>query len=163
MTPDLNKAISTRRKNLNKIYNSKEWKNNVKEFTTGKTCEWCGSTEKLTAHHPYRESYKNGDYIDLHLSACVVLCFRCHYAVHHNLLLCGVCGKKYHRVGADMCRDCFNKLHPEIVEAKKKKEEEFKSLKKRLRDEEKERVKQWKKEHPQKLSPSATNAAHKKT
>lgn len=147
VSPEEN-AIKNRRKKLNSIYKSKEWRNAVKEFTSGKTCEWCGSTERLTAHHPYRESYKDGTYTDLHLSACVVLCNRCHYAVHHNLLLCGICSKRYHRVGADMCRDCFNERHPEIVKEKERRLEEAKALKKRLRDEEKARVKKWKAEHP---------------
>lgn len=140
-------AKINRRKKLKSIYQSKEWKNAVKEFTKGKKCSWCGSEEKLTAHHPYMESYKNGTYADLYLSACVVLCNRCHFAVHHSLLLCRVCGKKYHRLGADMCRDCFNREHPEIVEAKKKKEEEYKALQKKFRDEERDRAKKWKAEH----------------
>lgn len=104
--------------------------------------------EHTLAHHPYAASYKDGSYADLYLSSCMVLCFRCHYGVHHGLLLCKRCGKKYHRVGADMCRDCFNEMNPEIVEARKKRIEDTKALKKKLRDEEKERVKKWKKEHP---------------
>jgi len=146
--PDLNKAISNRRKNLKKTYASKEWKKNVKEFIAGKKCEWCGTTEKLLAHHPYLESYKDGNYGNLYFSGCIVLCTRCHFSLHKGLVLCKRCGLHYHSIGAESCRGCFNIAHPEIVEAKKKKVEETKALKKKLRDEEKERVKKWKKEHP---------------
>jgi len=43
-----------------------------------------------------------------------------------------------------MCRGCFEKAHPEIVEAKKKKADEKKALLKKLRDAEKQRYKNWK-------------------
>jgi len=143
--PDLNKAISNRRKNLKKTYASKEWKKNVKEFVKGKTCEWCGTTEKLLAHHPFLTSYKDGTYGDLYLSGCIVLCTRCHFALHKGLVLCKRCGKHYHLIGADCCRSCFMELHPEMVEAKKVKADEKKALLKKLRDAEKAKAKEWKK------------------
>jgi len=145
--PDLNKAISNRRKNLKKTYQSKEWKANVKAFIAGKKCEWCGTTEKLLAHHPYLESYKDGTYSDLYLSGCIVLCNRCHFSLHKGLTLCRKCKLHYHGVGADVCRICYLAEHPEIVEAKKKKEQEKKALLKKLRDEQKAKAKAWKKEH----------------
>ena len=142
--PDLVKAISNRRKNLKKTYSSKEWKANVKAFIAGKKCEWCGTTEKLLAHHPYLTSYSDGTYGDLYLSGCMVLCNRCHFSLHKGLVLCGKCREHYHLVGADCCRNCFVLAHPEIVEAKKKKEDEKKALLKSLRDKQKLDAKAWK-------------------
>jgi len=108
------RATKGRRKGLNRVWSTKEHKATVKAFCEGKTCQWCGSRDKLTAHHPYIESYK-GCYTDLELSGCFVLCNRCHFSLHKGLILCPVCKKHYHRVGAEMCKECFLKKHPEIV------------------------------------------------
>jgi negative regulator of sigma E activity len=34
------------------------------------------------------------------------------------LVLCQLCKKHYHRVGAEMCKECFFKAHPDIVKAR---------------------------------------------
>lgn len=145
-------ATSTRRKQLKKTYASKEWKNNVKEFISGKKCEWCGTKEKLLAHHPYLQSYSDGTYVDLYLSGCMVLCNRCHFALHKGLILCKRCGKKYHLVGADCCRDCFIAENPEITE-KKNNRKILLSLKKKLYSEAKAVEKSWYKRGAQLLMP----------
>jgi len=113
-------------------------------FERKKPCEWHLKTDRpievkvsTLPHHPYAESYKDGTYEDLYLSGCVVLCNSCHYAVHHGLLLCKRCGTRYHGVGADMCKSCWLELHPEMVEARKKKKEDMKILQKKLRDDSK--------------------------
>jgi hypothetical protein len=111
-----------------------------------KPCEWCGTKVNTLVHHGYLESYKDGSYLDLNMVGCVVLCGRCHYAIHNDLELCK-CGK-YTRRGNGMCRACFDKAHPDIRKAKDKKIADGKALQKRLRDEEKERVKQYKLDHP---------------
>ena len=145
--PDLNKAISNRRKNLQKIWSSKEWKEKKAIFL--KANPLCMMHRILgiavpasLPHHPYIESYK-GHYTDLELSGCVPYCNKCHFAVHHGLTLCMKCKEHYHRWDAGMCRKCFDKLHPEIVEQKKVKAEEKKALLKKLRDAEKQRYKNW--------------------
>ena len=112
-----------------------------------KPCSWCGSKISTLPHHPYSESYKNGTYTNLQMSGCVVVCNRCHYAIHHGLLLCKRCHTRYHGVGADFCKSCWLELHPEIVKARADAQEKQRLLKKRLRDEEKARVKKWKLEH----------------
>lgn len=108
-------------------------------FERKKPCEWCGTKISTLPHHPYIESYSDGTYTDLYLSGCMVLCIRCHYAVHHGLLLCKRCGSRYHGVGADMCKSCWLELHPEMVEARWKKKEDMKALQKKLRDDSKPR------------------------
>jgi hypothetical protein len=178
--------VSTRRKNLKKTYQSKEWELKSDEFLGRRKiifkgiirgeglqvgepgyllgeCEYWYERKKpcvlhlrvckvvkdgTLVHHPYAESYKDGSYSNFYFSACMVLCGSCHFAVHHNLQLCPVCGNKYHRLGSDMCRDCFNKLHPEIEAEKARYKYDMKALKKKLMDDEKARVKQWKLDHP---------------
>jgi len=112
-----NNRISSRKKKMRKTWQTKEWKDAVKEFTKGKVCQWCGGTSYLTAHHPYRNSYGNQTYLDLYLSGAIVLCRSCHFAIHHSLILCPVCKKHYMRLGADMCYGCFIIKHPEVAEA----------------------------------------------
>jgi hypothetical protein len=103
-----------RRKELSRIYRSKEWKDAVKSFITGKRCEWCGTTENLLAHHPDTDCYRSeGLYIDLILSRCVVLCRRCHFHLHHGRVLCTKCKEHYHGLEYDQCWHC---LSPDIKE-----------------------------------------------
>lgn len=113
------RAKKGRRKKLSSIWNQKEHKARVKAFCAGKVCAWCGSSEHLTAHHPYLESYK-GCYTDLELSGCIVLCSRCHFALHKGLVLCPVCGKRYYRVGGEMCKSCYLEAHPEVAAARER-------------------------------------------
>ncbi len=40
--------------------NSKEWKEKRAEFLKGKTCAWCGSSEKLCVHNPQAASCSPG-------------------------------------------------------------------------------------------------------
>lgn len=109
--------IKGRRNGLNRIWATKEHKAKVKAFCAGKTCQWCGTDQNLLAHHPFVESYK-GVYSDLELSGCIVLCTRCHFSLHKGYILCQVCKKHFHRPGAEMCKRCFLKKHPEIVQAR---------------------------------------------
>ncbi|MFA5715804.1 MAG: hypothetical protein WC998_08685, partial [Candidatus Paceibacterota bacterium] len=69
-------------------------------------------------HHPDPNSYKNGKYPDLDSCGCKVDCPACHYAHHHNLELCPVCGERYMVCGSDMCRTCHNEKHPEEKETR---------------------------------------------
>lgn len=69
-------------------------------------------------HHPDPNSYKNGKYPDLDSCGCKVDCPACHYAHHHNLELCPICGERYMKLGSDMCRTCYNEKHPEEKETR---------------------------------------------
>jgi hypothetical protein len=175
-------ATSNRRKNLNKVYASKEWEAacdkvlhrghiQIKGIIRGEGLQvgeagalWQESIELLQAkmpcewhlrktgqevrvgtlvHHAYIESYKDGTYLNLDLIDKDILCGSCHYAIHHDLDLCK-CGK-YMRRGAKQCKACFNLLHPEIQADKDRKKAESKALQKKLREDEKARVKAIKK------------------
>jgi hypothetical protein len=138
-SPD-NVRISNRKKKLRAIWRSPEWKKGVKEFVKDKKCQWCGSTTKLTAHHPH---YQRSDevYLDLYLSSCLVLCNRCHFSIHKGLQLCPVCGVHYMRVGADRCYHCFVLNNPDIAEKIQIKRESMKQLKKELTKKFRDRLK----------------------
>lgn len=142
-SPD-NRRISSRKKNLRKIWRTPEWKKGVKDFVAGKKCQWCGSTNRLTAHHPYYQS-ADSVYLDLYLSGCLVLCNRCHFAIHKGLQLCPDCGQHYMRLGAGTCYNCFVLNNPEVAERILIKKERDKRLKKELqkksRDKFKEKIK----------------------
>jgi len=117
---------SSRRKNLTKTWSGKEWKEKRLAFieSRGGKCEWCGSTERLTVHHPMRNSYGNTAYMDFFLSGCTLLCSRCHSALHAGRVICerehedGEVHYRWH--DAEMCSYCFLKLHPELKEQKKR-------------------------------------------
>jgi hypothetical protein len=135
--PDLNKAIKGRRKNLNKIWSGKEWKEKKAAFLLkNPECQMHKSVGKTVPatipHHPYRDSYK-GHYTDLELSGCVAYCNRCHFALHKGLRLCPICGEHYMRWDQERCRPCFEKAHPEVVEAQKKYKEDLKQRSKTQR------------------------------
>jgi len=134
VSPD-NIRIINRKKKLSKIWTTKEWKEKKTEFIKGKVCSWCGTTEKLLPHHPYMNSLKDGTYMDFYLSGCIVLCTRCHFALHHGKKLCPKCKEHYCSFDAEMCYPCYTKEHPEIELVKQKKKEEMKALRKKLNKE----------------------------
>ena len=122
-----NRRISNRRKNLDRVWSSAEWKaNKLKFLEKHPTCQMCGKKSEL-AHHPYIESYK-GMYTDLELSRCVPYCKRCHYAVHRGLKLCPMCGVRYCRWDNDLCRDCWEREHPEIKEQREAAKQKWKRI-----------------------------------
>lgn len=140
VSPD-NIRIINRKKKLSKIWTTKEWKEKKTEFIKGKVCSWCGTTEKLLPHHPYMNSLKDGTYMDFYLSGCIVLCTRCHFALHHGKKLCPKCKKHYCSFDAEMCYPCYTKEHPEIIEAREKTKRHFKELKKKRQKELREKFK----------------------
>jgi hypothetical protein len=118
------RRVNNRRKNLNKTWSGKAWKEARIGFieSHGGKCEWCGSSEHLTVHHPMRNSYGPDVYLDFALSECVLLCRSCHAALHNGRVLCtrehpdGLNHYKWH--DADMCGYCYLLEHPEIKEKK---------------------------------------------
>jgi len=141
-----------RRKNLNKLYNSAEWKKARKEFLDqhGYFCDWCGATKYLEIHHPMRNVYGTDLYTDFVASQCVVLCRSCHYATEHNRVLCPRCKEHYKFHDAEVCSYCYLKEHPEVKERvelnkvlKRKKQRE-------LRKKQRELIKKAKKKYERK-------------
>lgn len=106
----------TRRTRKGKVYQSKEWKEKVAAFIQGKKCEWCGSTEKLLAHHPYRDT-PDAIYQDLYLSGCIVLCNTCHFMFHRrHKKKCPVCHENWMDLDVEMCYTCHLKANPGLAE-----------------------------------------------
>ena len=109
------RRTKTRRTRKGTVYQSKAWKEKVKAFVTGKSCEWCGSTEKLLAHHPYRDT-PDAIYEDLYLSGCIVLCNTCHFMFHRrHKKKCPICHEHWMDLDVDRCYTCHLKAHPELV------------------------------------------------
>lgn len=145
------RATSSRRKSLKKTWTGKAWKEARAGFikSRGGTCEWCKSRERLTVHHPQRNSYGPEIYMDFALSECILLCARCHAALHAGRVICerehddGEIHYRWH--DAEMCGFCFLKLHPEIKiaaeKAKKEKQKRQREARKRASD----KAKAWKK------------------
>lgn len=115
----------TRRNNLRKKWSGKAWQEKRAGFikSRGGICEWCGSKDHLTVHHPQRNSYGDTVYMDFYLSGCILLCRKCHAALHAGRTLCEYPhedGENHYRWhDADKCSYCFLKEHPEIANKKK--------------------------------------------
>ena len=146
-------ATTNRRKALKKKWTGKEWKEKRLAFIKAKggTCEWCGSTERLTVHHPQRNSYGDEVYMDLFLSGCILVCSKCHAAIHAGMVLCErphEDGKNHYRWhDAEMCGFCFIKEHPEIKEKAEQAKREKWKRQRELRKAQAEKVKLWKKKN----------------
>ncbi len=141
---------STRRKNLKKKWGGKEWKIAREKFIQerGAKCEWCKGTERLTVHHPQRNGYGDQVYLDFYLSGCVLLCSRCHAAIHAGRVLCErehADGEKHYRWhDAEMCSYCFLQEHPEIKELAEIARAEKRKRQRELRKAQAAKVKAWK-------------------
>lgn len=117
-----------RRKNLNRIWASDDWKERKAKFLEDNpNCEMHKSViingnplivPATLPHHPYKTSYKEG-YSDMELSQCMAECPKCHFAIHHGMKLCPVCGEHYCPWDAPMCIRCFDKANPDIVAQRK--------------------------------------------
>lgn len=138
------KATQSRRKKLRRIWQSKEWKTKVKAFIADRPCEWCGAKEYRTAHHPYRSSYGEDIYLDLFLSQCMVLCRKCHSALHKGLKLCPICKVKYAPNEAEMCFSCYCEKYPEVREKVDRAKTERKNRQREARKKQAQKVKEWK-------------------
>lgn len=144
--PDLNHSINTRKKKLAKIWSGKEWKEARLKFINGRGCAWCGSKEYLTVHHPYRSSYGKELYLDFYLSKCVVLCRKCHSALHAGKVLCS-CKRGYKPFDADECFNCYSEKYPEVLEKVKLAKEEKKRQEKLRRKKAYQKAKKWRNDH----------------
>lgn len=92
-----------------------KWRKARQKFLTGKSCEWCGSREKLVVHHP-QARYSLSDEQYGSLEGAITLCKRCHFSLHRGLVLCKVCKSNYHRPNREKCLHCFKEsLSPQKV------------------------------------------------
>jgi hypothetical protein len=127
-----------------KTWNSKMWIRARNAFLNGKSCVWCGKRFDLIAHHPTLDHYGTPGYIDPYLSKCVVLCRRCHHALHKGMKLCPVCKKNYCPVDTESCYECLPEETKFAIEQKKRDSDR---LKKKLQDREKAKAQAWKETH----------------
>jgi len=141
---------TTRRKNLKKKWGGKEWKIAREKFIAerGGKCEWCEGTERLTIHHPMRNSYGDLAYMNFYLSGCILLCSRCHAALHAGKVLCErehADGENHYRShDAEMCSHCYLQEHPEIKELAEIARAEKRKRQREIRKAQAAKVKAWK-------------------
>ena len=112
------RRTKNRRKHKAAVYQSASWKKAKAEYVKGKVCEWCGSTENLLPHHPWKNTPDDA-YEDLYLSECVAVCGKCHFMFERrHKIICPVCKENYMPVDPtiDRCWSCHLKQHPEKVE-----------------------------------------------
>lgn len=142
------RRTKTRRKKKSKVYSSKQWKEKVKEFVKGKRCEWCGSTEKLLAHHPYRDT-PDAIYEDLYLSGCIVLCNTCHFMFHRrHKRKCPACLENWMDLDVDICYSCHLKANPDLKQKIQDRKEKREADRKQINKDIAEKRRLNKKKHP---------------
>ncbi len=134
------RRTSNRRKKLRRTRETPAWKEAKKAFIAGKTCEWCGTSEYLLVHHPYSSSYAEGLYLQFDVAQCMVLCRRCHAALHHGLKLCPVCKENYAPNERETCWSCYVKAHPGITANLAAAKEQTRQTKNRREREKRERL-----------------------
>jgi len=154
------RRTSGRRRGLNRIWSSQEWKDRKAAFLKiYPNCEMHkaviikGSSLIVPAtvpHHPNRDSYK-GHYTDLELSECVAYCARCHFALHKGMRLCRTCGEHYHPWDAHECRHCFDKTHPDIVAKREEYANARKQEQKEIKEKKNAKARAAKRQHPCRL------------
>jgi hypothetical protein len=110
----------------------------------------------LTVNHTNRLKYRTEeDYLTWD-EDCEVCCSDCNGKFEEGLRPCPKCSNggliRYIPWQQSMCRVCYDKEHPEEaakrIRASEEKKAAAKALQKKLRDDEKERVRKWKQEHP---------------
>lgn len=93
------------KKEMKKIWSSKEWKNARKAFIRANpTCSICGNPTQ-TPHHDRDTMYKDTATYIASVSYCIPMCNRCHRAYDKGLSLCPKCKERYTR--NDVCWQCL--------------------------------------------------------
>ncbi len=93
---------------MRKPWATKEWRQKRTEFLKDKSCLWCGRTEApLAIHHP-QEMNTLSDEKYMSFDGALVLCKRCHFALHKGMHLCPNCKKKYVPNRFQVCFDCLS-------------------------------------------------------
>lgn len=142
------RRTKTRRCKKSKIYPSKSWKEKSAAFIAGKKCEWCGSTEKLLVHHPYRDT-PDAIYEDLYLSGCIVLCNTCHFMFHRrHKKKCPICHENWMDLDVDRCFSCHLKENPGLAEKIQEQAERKEQNRKKQNDDRNAKNRAAKAKHP---------------
>ena len=100
----------------------KAWKDRIAEIITPDTrCSICGGASVLQIHHETIDAYKVENF-NLYetlspLLPFKVICKKCHWASHNGMILCKLCGERYHLKTYDSCFPCSGKESTEIFKA----------------------------------------------
>ena len=88
--------------------------------------DWNHYIDKYRDHIKEIVQAQRDEYHEYYLTFedCIVLCNRCHLALHKGMKLCPICKEKYHKTSYAMCWDCFTKTpRGKEVLARREKEE----------------------------------------
>lgn len=111
---------------MSKPWQLSKWRKRRAEFIEGKSCEWCGSHEgPLIIHHPQEKNTLSDEKYES-FDGALVLCKRCHFALHKEMHLCPNCKKKYVPNKFDVCFDCLPSERKEAI--KSRREEQMKLM-----------------------------------
>jgi hypothetical protein len=146
------------RKRLKRWWASPQWKEYVRVNTAGKCCEECGAKTGdvinnrkpavLTVNHKYRSLYNSfEEYLKFESDRTEVTCTTCNWMFEKGMNCCPRC-RKYKKWYQPICPTCFKADHPEIQAKIDEQKAAAKALQKKLRAEQKAKIKKWKDEHP---------------
>ena len=114
--PDELRTIN-RRKELARIRRTKEYRDIVEDCVRGRTCIWCGSSDKLTVHHVSLQDYGSQRAYIEGLSRGWVMCNACHRAYHSGRILCPICKERYTKYNT--CYQCMPQERKDEIVARK--------------------------------------------
>ena len=154
--PDLNLCIKNRRKNLSKIWRSKEWKEArtiFLSFHPDKKCARCGRVGTIVPGHSSEDYNDMETYIQkVRDNECPPLCPTCNLMEMKGRKPCPSCIKKFHKGESDRIRyitqdqeTCYICSPSYDLEKKRIKKEERQRLLRKLNQEKYLKAKEWKK------------------
>ena len=114
--PDELRTIN-RRKELARIRRTKEYRDIVEERVRGKTCIWCGRSDRLTIHHVSISDYVSEKAYISGLDKGWVMCTSCHRAYHSGRILCPICKERYTKYAT--CYQCMPQERKDEIEGNK--------------------------------------------
>ena len=114
--PDELRTIN-RRKELARIRRTKEYRDIVEDCVRGRTCIWCGRSDKLTVHHVSLQDYGSQRAYIEGLSRGWVMCNACHRAYHSGRILCPICKERYTKYNT--CYQCMPQERKDEIEGNK--------------------------------------------
>jgi len=131
--------VRNRRKELSRIRKTRKYREIVASLTAGRTCIWCGRSDRLTIHHTSLSDYVSERAYVAGLYTGWVMCGSCHRAYHQGRILCPKCKTRYTKYTT--CYACMPQERKDEIVRKKI---QFRKLKKALEKARYQKYKEWK-------------------
>jgi hypothetical protein len=106
-----------RRKELAGIRRTKRYRDIVDKLVRGRTCIWCGRSDRLTVHHVSISDYISAEAYISGLDKGWVMCNSCHRAYHSGRILCPKCKERYTKYAT--CYQCMPQERKDEIIARK--------------------------------------------